>query len=53
VKPRKILSWLALLGQPLLRLFGVRRGTVAEDAVKVIETVDKALPPAPPSSDPH
>ena len=44
-KPFKAIRLLARIGRPLLRLFGIRSGTVAEKAVSVAEIVEPILPP--------
>jgi hypothetical protein len=35
----------AVLLKPLLRILGVKRGTVADKAMEAGEVIDKALPP--------
>lgn len=42
---RSILSVLAKVGRPLLRLAGVKGGTVADKAAEGAEILDHALPP--------
>jgi hypothetical protein len=42
---RSILGVIAKLGRPLLRLVGVKGGTVASKAAEAVEEIDKALPP--------
>jgi len=45
IRLRKIVHFVAALGPSVLRLLGVRKGTVASDAVDVAKEADKVLPP--------
>lgn len=48
--PRRLLHYLAELGPGVLRLLGVRKGTVASDVVDVARDGDRVLPPEAPAA---
>ena len=41
---RKALHVFALLGRPIMRIFGVKKGSVADKAAEAAEVADKVLP---------
>ena len=45
IRLRKILHAVAKIGPAVLALIGVKKGTVADNAVKVAEKADEVLPP--------
>jgi len=45
IRLRKILHAISQVGPAVLALFGVKKGTVADNAVKVVGKVDEVLPP--------
>lgn len=46
MKLRKILGFVAKVGHPLLRILGVKKGTVADKVSEAAEVIDKNLPPS-------
>jgi hypothetical protein len=44
IRLRRLIHYVAALGPAILRLVGVRKGTVAADAVEVAKTADAVLP---------
>lgn len=42
MKLRKILGWVARAGRPILKILGVKGGTVATKAAEIVEVVEEA-----------
>lgn len=49
---RKFIHILAVVARPILRLAGIKGGTVADKTAEGVEIIDKALPPEKPSLKP-
>lgn len=48
IRFRRILRFVAALGPAILKVLGVKRGTVADEAVKAAQKADEILPPEKP-----